>query len=76
MLEDGNLASCAEDNSVIIWASKKLEVKHTLQGHGKAVWCVAELPNKKFVSGSEDKCLKMWDSVEGKCLKTLTGHKE
>jgi len=44
-LADGNLASCGEDNMIIVWASKKLEVIHTLAGHTKAVWCVSSLPN-------------------------------
>lgn len=75
-MQDGNLASCAEDDSVIIWASKKLEVKHTLMGHTKAIWDVAAIPGKRFVSASEDRTLKMWDAVKGECLATLTGHKE
>ncbi len=43
---------------VIIWASKKLEVLHTLAGHTKAVWDVSQLPGDRFVSASEDKTMK------------------
>jgi len=45
VLPDGNLASCAEDNMIIIWASKRLEVKYNLVGHVKQIWCVTELKN-------------------------------
>lgn len=62
VLTDGNLASCGEDDAVIIWASKKLEVKHTLLGHHKAIWDVDALPGAKFVSASEDRTLKIWDA--------------
>lgn len=40
---------------MIIWASKKLEVMHTLIGHTKAIWDVCAIPNSRFVSASEDK---------------------
>ena len=30
--------------------------------------------NQLIVSGSGDKCIKIWDAGEGECLKTLKGH--
>jgi len=61
VLDDGNMASCSEDNYIIIWASKKLEVKMTLKGHAKAIWDVCNIKENLFVTASEDRTLKVWD---------------
>jgi len=42
-------------------------------GHTGAVRCVLGLGDFRFVSGSEDGTLKVWDA-EGKCENTLEGH--
>lgn len=76
VLYDGNLASCSEDNSIIIWASKKLEVKHTFISHSKAIWCCDIISSDRMVTGSEDKTIKVWNYEEGKLDKTLTGHRD
>jgi len=74
VLQDGNLASCGEDNMIIIWASRKLEVIHTFT-HNKAIWDVAALPGNRFVSASEDSTLKVWDAINGgEPLATKTDH--
>ena len=39
---------------------------HTLTGHTGRVWSVAFSPDgKKFVSGSHDKLVKIWDTETG-----------
>ena len=35
---------------------------------------VAVLSDGRVVSGSDDETLKVWDSVSGRCLQTLSGH--
>ena len=35
---------------------------------------VAVLSDGRVVSGSVDNTLKVWDSVSGRCLQTLSGH--
>lgn len=46
-----------------------------MNGHTKAVWSVAGMSKERFVSGSEDRTAKVWDSQTGFCLVTLT-HKD
>ena len=46
-----------------------------LKGHSSPVYCVAFSPNgMRLASGSEDKTIKLLDSVTGKELFTLKGH--
>ena len=47
----------------------------TLSGHGEYVRCCAVFAgDKKIVSGSDDKTLKIWDVDTGRCERTLSGH--
>jgi WD40 repeat protein len=64
--------------------NKAPKVLASCEGHAKssdnnwrdAITCIAVFPNGKVVSGSNDKTLKVWDSITGTCLATLTGHME
>ncbi len=47
-----------------------------LEGHTEIILKVIDLNNETFASCSQDKTIKIWDSVNGKCLKTLNGHKD
>jgi WD40 repeat protein len=48
---------------------------HTLEGHEDAVLCVAFSPdNKRAVSGSADKTVRVWDVKTGKELACYKGH--
>uniref|UniRef100_H3C7M7 F-box domain-containing protein n=1 Tax=Tetraodon nigroviridis TaxID=99883 RepID=H3C7M7_TETNG len=52
---------------------------HTLQpmvlkGHDDHVITCLQFSGDLIVSGSDDNTLKVWSSVTGKCLRTLTGH--
>ena len=38
------------------------------------MYAVAVLSDGRVVSGSRDNTLKVWDSVSGQCLQTLSGH--
>ncbi len=49
----------------------------TLQGHTHWIRCVTLLPDGRFVSGSFDKTLKIWDPSKepgAQCVATLRGH--
>ncbi|KAI3655646.1 hypothetical protein MP638_002240, partial [Amoeboaphelidium occidentale] len=49
----------------------------TLSGHQDTVFSVAIMPGeKRIVSGSRDKTIKVWDIETGRCLKTLNGHQD
>ncbi len=49
----------------------------TLKGHSESVNSVAYSPDgTKFISGSYDNTIKIWDANTGQCLKTLAGHSD
>ena len=52
------------------------ECINTLTGHTEGVDCLENLSNSQFISGSDDKSLKIWDSVNGSLIKTLDGINE
>ena len=60
LLKDGNLASGAEDNLINIWVSKRMELVAHCKGHTKPVWSVVGMQDGRFISGSEDKTMKIW----------------
>ena len=63
------------DGSLIIFDAKTGQKIHILRGHTKSVMSVATSPDgKRFVSGSDDKTLKVWDWASGQELRTLHGH--
>jgi WD40 repeat protein len=46
-----------------------------LEGHSDSVKSMAFSPDgKQVVSGSDDKTVRLWDTVTGVALKTLEGH--
>jgi WD40 repeat protein len=46
-----------------------------MDGHSKSVNAVAFSPDSmRFVSGSDDMTLRLWDTISGVCLNTLKGH--
>ena len=55
----------------------KFKCLKTLAGHSDWVRSIAYSPDgTKFISGSADETVKIWDANTGKCLKTLEGHSD
>jgi len=80
-MDDGTLASGAEDNLILLWNSGRMDCCNTFVGHTKQVWDVIALDEQngttpKVVSCSEDRTIRVWNLERNKCDKVLTGHKE
>ena len=46
----------------------------TLQGHSNWVLQLEQLESGELVSCSADKTIKLWNLIEGTCIRTLVGH--
>eukprot|EP01083_Nonionella_stella_P290360 988014_1 len=56
--------------------SRDLNFKRfSFQGHGGPIWAL-DFDNELLVSGSYDKCIKIWNISSGNCRATLRGHEE
>lgn len=56
--------------------SKDLNFKRlSFQGHGGPIWAL-DFDHELLVSGSYDKCIKIWNILNGNCRATLRGHDE
>ncbi len=53
---------------------RSLVEEKTLQGHTDFVFCLVKLNERQIASGSRDHSIRIWDSVDGNCLKILEGH--
>ena len=52
-----------------------LSILPDIIGHSDRVFCCSYSPDgKKIATTSEDKTVKLYDSISGNCLKTLEGH--
>jgi len=71
------LAACQKMQPDTVQAEIKQITKSrmVLNGHTGAVRCVSVTPDgSAAISGSDDRTLKVWDLVTGKCCATLKGH--
>uniref|UniRef100_A0A182MZ99 Phospholipase A-2-activating protein n=1 Tax=Anopheles dirus TaxID=7168 RepID=A0A182MZ99_9DIPT len=70
------LISGSWDKTAKIWTNAPgSNANITLVGHEAAVWAVACLPNGRYVSGSADKNICVWNE-RGEKLVVLKGHKD
>ena len=76
LVGSGRIVSGSLDTTLKVWRLADGSCEKTLQGHGRAVNCVAVLPGGElFVSGSSDGTLKVSRLADGSCEKTLRGHR-
>lgn len=65
--------SCSKDNKPNVWYSLNGERLGTFNGHQGAIWCIdVDWTTTKFISGSGDPSLKVWDCETGKELGNLS----
>eukprot|EP01062_Namystynia_karyoxenos_P070148 TRINITY_DN65525_c0_g1_i1.p1 TRINITY_DN65525_c0_g1~~TRINITY_DN65525_c0_g1_i1.p1 ORF type:complete len:900 (+),score=309.45 TRINITY_DN65525_c0_g1_i1:71-2701(+) len=67
-LSGGDFISASNDTLLILWSLAGAPLR-TLVGHANQVYCVACLPTGEFVSGSEDKTVKVWRGAD--CVQTI-----
>ena len=68
-LSNGYIISGSEEKKIIIWYN--YSPLHELEGHEGAITGFCEISNNKFASISNDKTIKIWDTVTMMCIKTL-----
>ncbi|KRW98726.1 WD40-repeat-containing domain [Pseudocohnilembus persalinus] len=44
--------------------------------HNDTVYCIQNINTKKFATGSDDGCIRIWDTVQMDCLAILKGHQQ
>jgi len=64
-----------DDNTILLINLNDIDNPKTLNGHTGKISCLANLYKDKFVSGSEDSSIKLWD-LSTKITTTLIGHKD
>jgi WD40 repeat protein len=68
------LASAGADRTIKVWnPSKETEPLHTLKGHEGAVQALAFSADGSLASASDDETVRLWDIVQGKGSRLLTG---
>ena len=73
---DGNMvASGGNDNAVSIWDMRTSKIYTKFNEHKAAVKALAWSPHQTSIlatgGGSTDKCIKIWNTNEKKCVKTV-----
>lgn len=73
--DGGQLASCADDNTVKLWNIISGECLKTFNQHTGWVRSVVFSPDgSKLASCADDKTVKLWDVVSGECLRNFEQH--
>jgi WD40 repeat protein len=73
-LNNGNIASGSNDDTIRVWDITSGQCIKTLTGHTSIVRSIIQLDNGNIASSSNDETILVWDIISGQCIKTLTGH--
>ncbi|MAT45193.1 MAG: hypothetical protein CL609_22930 [Anaerolineaceae bacterium] len=75
--DQGIVASCSVDKSIILWDSNNGMTLHELIGHTDVVRCCCYSKDKKWIlSGSDDKSLRLWRREQNKVIiENIYNHK-
>ena len=76
---DGRLALCLKSVATIFKFDPQFQIQSRikLEGHTNAVNGIIYLPfTKQFVTSSDDKSVKVWDSLTASCLRTSYTHRD
>ncbi|ESO96220.1 hypothetical protein LOTGIDRAFT_239368 [Lottia gigantea] len=72
----GRVVSACQDHTLKVFRMEDCLCLYTFYGHEGSITALYldKLPPYGCVSGSTDKCIRLWDLVMGSCLNILTGH--
>ena len=68
------LIACNIRNEIQIWNINSSECMATLLGHTANIERLEYIDENRFASGSYDTTIRIWDSKNAVCIKTLTQH--
>jgi len=80
---DGSrLVSAGMDKIIMCWDGKTGKIQTALKGHTQAVTCACWQPLHvvpeggfpQLATASKDNAVRLWDTVSGTCLRTLSSH--
>ncbi|CAL2036636.1 unnamed protein product [Caenorhabditis brenneri] len=67
------IISASLDKTLKIWKLGEEKEIASLEGHLKAVNCVAFLDKKRIITGSDDQSIRIWNYETRECIETLQG---
>ena len=73
MAQQPMLASASSDRTVRLWDVEAGTCAAVLDGHGYAVWALADLGGGRLLSGDVWGALRVWDVGAAACLATVAG---
>jgi hypothetical protein len=80
-LWNGNLATGARDNTIIVWDVNAHSIVHKLVGHvgsnqfGQGIPALIELKDTRLLSSGRDRTLRIWDLITGNCQLIMRDHR-
>lgn len=59
-----------------LWATDHYQPLRMFSGHLADITCTRFHPNSNYVAtGSSDRAIRLWDVLNGNCVRIFTGHK-
>ena len=74
-LNNGDLATCSSDNSILVWDMNTLAIKSNNLAHNRSCLSLKLLNNGNLVSSSQDKSFKIWNTDLFYNISTVKGFK-